>query len=128
MDERSNERVVTDLTIPATILGLGSEVHIYNLSIDGCMVEATSVALQTDHILSLTFLDQITIQGRVIWRYGQYAGVRFLGELHPAVVEHLGFKPSLVSVERLVPRDRFDRPLPELSAASAMIGVPLDQT
>ncbi len=127
MDERERARVVTEVTVPATIRGLETKVDVLDLSILGCKVQTTGVPVELNDRLILRLLDHLVATGHIKWYVGSIAGVEFDEPLDSAVVELLGFKPILVEVERMIPKDRFGRPLPSLTAADAITGVLLGE-
>jgi len=111
MDERNFERVVVERQIECRTRRGVKRAILYNLSVDGCMieVEAGSVAREEEIFVALGNL--IRARGRVVWQSGLNAGVQFSERLHEAVVRYLGFKPSRERFDEIQPRDRFGQPL-----------------
>lgn len=119
MDERSKVRTVADLLVPAETGGSNTQVCVHNLSSAGCLIETTTVAIAADEVIRLRFMDDISVDGYLVWQKGRLAGVRFSNELHQAVVEHLGFRVPAADKDLLVLKDRFGRPLPGMDGGSS---------
>ncbi len=118
MDERASKRVAVDKEIECRVGGRSARVLLYNLSVGGCMIETSNGLVSEGDWASLKLSDTILAGGVVIWQIGRNAGIRFEQALHGAIVEFLGFKPSIQSFDHAWPRDRFGRPLPELKTRS----------
>lgn len=86
----------------------------YDLSAGGCMFEANQIDLEVGQNITVTLATSLQ-PATVIWAFNQCVGVRFHHELHGAIVEHYGFKPSAIHFDALTPRDRFGRLLPPLA-------------
>ncbi len=86
----------------------------YDLSMGGCMFEVDQLNLSAGQEVTVTLAaaPQIAV---VIWAFSECVGVRFRTELHPAIVEHYGFKASVIKFDTLSPRDKFGRLLPPLA-------------
>jgi hypothetical protein len=110
MDERASCRTVVDLEIDASVDGLPLRLMVYDLSMDGCMVDTRGASLTAgDAPITLHFPQEVVITGTIAWSRGRVGGVRFDSPLHQAVVEHLGFKPKSESMQPF--RDQFGRQL-----------------
>jgi hypothetical protein len=110
MDDRGNKRVVVDLDLDARVHSRVTRVLVYDLSIDGCMIEAsTGQLLVADDAIELPLPYVGVTRGTLAWAQGRYAGVLFTHRLHAAVVDHLGFKPTPDRGHLL--QDRFGRPV-----------------
>ena len=110
MDDRSSKRVVVDLELEACVDSRVARVLVYDLSIDGCMIEARTGQLPVAGCaieLSLPHVGLTT--GTLAWTQGRYGGVFFTRRLHQAVVDDLGFKPTPDRGHRL--QDQFGRPV-----------------
>ncbi|MCT2398316.1 PilZ domain-containing protein [Novosphingobium mangrovi (ex Huang et al. 2023)] len=114
MDERDYERLIVDKGIECFVGERRYEVFLYDLSSGGCMIEAPRALLRVGMAIHLRLDEPIEASGQVVWMVGGNAGVRFSQLLHEAVVRHLGFTPSDLPFEEMVPSDRFGRPLPAL--------------
>lgn len=114
MDGRLYRRFVVDREIDCRIGNRIERVFLYDLSASGCMIETMAKPVVLGACLSVKFTHFIEAHGEVVWQIGQNAGVRFDELLPKMIVEHLGFKPTELNFEDILPKDRFGRPLPSL--------------
>jgi hypothetical protein len=114
MDERNFERVQVDKVVACSTARGAQQVLLYNLSVDGCMIECEGAPLAKGEEVTLSLTDLGRARGRVVWQAGVNAGVQFSHRIHDAAVQHLGFKPSPNCFDELWPVDRFGRPLTRL--------------
>ena len=114
MKDRQHPRVAVDRHVPCETVGTRAPVFMYDLSIGGCMFEVDEISLQVGQEVTVTLATSLQ-PAVVVWAIGECVGVRFCNELHAAIVEHYGFKPSVVEFDELSPRDRFGRLLPPLA-------------
>lgn len=117
MDERASNRVVVDLELDANVAGQSVRVLVYDLSMDGCMIDTGGEQLpDRNAAVDLSFPHDLLITGTLAWAHGGVGGIKFKERLHQAVVEHLGFKPKSEFVQEFP--DRFERPLSPRGQAS----------
>lgn len=64
-------------------------VAISDISCDGCSAEAECDWGEDCEFLHLRIDDRIDVNGRVLWHDGKRAGIRFYGQIHPAVIDQL---------------------------------------
>ncbi len=64
-------------------------VAISDISCDGCSAEAECDWGEDCEFLHLRINDAIDVNGRVLWHEGKRAGIRFYGQIHPAVIDKL---------------------------------------
>jgi hypothetical protein len=114
MQDRQHPRVAVDRHVPCESIGSVAQVFMYDLSIGGCMFEVDRISLQLGQEVTVT-LATSPYPAVVVWSFKECVGVRFRDELHAAIVEHYGFKPSPIKFEALSPRDKFGRLLPPLA-------------
>ncbi|OZA92940.1 PilZ domain-containing protein [Altererythrobacter sp. H2] len=114
---RAFNRFKTDEMIDCAVSGKRGKVALYNLSCGGCMIESGSKLLKQGASVSLVMREKIEVSGRVAWRIGKNAGIKFDQTLHPRVVEQFGYTEE--EFDRNDPRDRFGIPLVEMLHASA---------
>lgn len=114
MKDRQHPRVAVDRHVPCEVVGARGAVFMYDLSIGGCMFEAEEIVLEVGQEVTVT-LATSPQPAVVVWAFDACAGVRFHTELHAAIVEHYGFKPSAIQFDALSPRDKFGRLLPPLA-------------
>lgn len=115
MEERKNERKVVDYEVSCVFDSEPVKFFIYDICVDGCCIDTREERVSVGDELMFNFLDGICVEGKIVWKREQYAGVQFKQELHPALVLYLGFKPVAVSIDHVVPRDRFGRKLPAIT-------------
>jgi len=65
------------------------ELAITVLTPSGCEVVATSPWHGDCDFLRLVIDGRIHVNGRMLWRRGASAGIRFFGQIHPIVVDEL---------------------------------------
>lgn len=114
---RAFNRFKTDEMIDCAVSGKRGKVALYNLSCGGCMIESGSKLIKQGAPVGLVLRDRIEVRGRVAWRIGKNAGIKFEQALHPRVVEQFGYVDE--EFDRHDPRDRFGIPLVEMLHSSA---------
>lgn len=114
---RAFNRFKTDEMIDCAVSGKRGKVALYNLSSGGCMIESGSKLLKEGATVALTMRERIEVGGKVVWRIGKNAGIRFDQMLHPKVIEQFGYDEE--EFDRHDPRDRFGIPLVDMLKASA---------
>ena len=112
---RQATRVVTDIETTWNAQELSGTALMYNLSIGGCMIEFAGEPLFPGDVLALSMPQIPSLDGRIVWQAGRYAGIQFDQPLDEATVSELGFKEPEAGFSRQLPRDRFGRVLPVLS-------------
>ncbi|ANU08237.1 PilZ domain-containing protein [Paraurantiacibacter namhicola] len=117
---RSYNRFETDREIACTISGGRDFVQLYNLSCGGCMIETGHPDAAVNAIVQVHLNDMTVMPGRIVWRCGRNAGVKFEVPLHSRLVESLGYMPG-EEFDASDPRDRFGIPLETNSWASDAI-------
>ena len=110
MDQRASERYVVDLELKGTLEARKLRACVYDLSMDGCMIEAEGTPLpERGQSLQLIFPQGIKVAGTLAWASNRNAGVQFSQRLNAAVVADLAFKPD---PQRRQFVDQFGRNLP----------------
>jgi hypothetical protein len=95
MDERNAPRQVVDLKVSGTFRGEPCCVSLYDLSMDGCMVDTGGrLALRAGDTMQLDLPHAGATEATFLWTQGKVAGAKFSKRLHQAVVTQLGFRPS----------------------------------
>lgn len=115
MKSRASERVVADREVTCRFGGRKSIVLMYDLSVDGCMIDATDLEVTAGDPILLDLLDERSTSGEVVWQKAGCAGIRFAEPLHPVLVQYLGFRQPAEPFQAKLPRDRFGRLLPGLT-------------
>lgn len=75
--------------VPAYIDGRSVSLFVYDLSMDGCMIQAKSLKVREGQVIVLGFDERCTAVGTVLWRRNLTAGVRFETRLEPEAVARL---------------------------------------
>jgi len=110
MDERSSKREVLDLKVAGTFSGNPCCVLLYDLSMDGCMVDTDEkIAVRAGDTIQLELPHAGTTEATFVWTRGRFGGAKFTSQLHQAIVAQLGFRPS--SKPQTTFRDQFGRPV-----------------
>ena len=107
---RSYNRFRVDQEIDCRIDGKGVVASLYNLSSGGCMIETTEERAEDGAVVEIGLTDKVVMPGRIVWRLGKNAGIKFDLPLHQKVVEHLGYSED-EEFDRNDPRDRFGIPI-----------------
>jgi hypothetical protein len=109
VDQRASERFVVDLTAEGTLAGRSVRVCVYDLSMDGCMVEAQAPPLpEQGQAIELTFPDGFNVSGKLAWTMGKNAGVQFASRLNETEVARRALRPKDLPVGMA---DQFGRKL-----------------
>ncbi|MFZ1741897.1 MAG: PilZ domain-containing protein [Pontixanthobacter sp.] len=118
---RSYNRFTTDQEIDCLIGRTKHKVALYNLSCGGCMIETPDDDAVEGASVKIVLTGKAVMPGKIAWRVGKNAGVKFDLPLHQKVVEHFGYSDD-EEFDRDDPRDRFGIPLVEVrSMAAGMI-------
>lgn len=112
MERRAVKRVQTQAMVECLSGGRRQPATVYNLSTDGCMIEAPRGFLESGDGIMLHFSNRLAVEGQVAWRDGGQAGVHFLDKIHDLMVSALGFRDAKSDLNDEIGRDRFGRPLP----------------
>jgi hypothetical protein len=100
MDERCFSRVDVDRPADIAIGEFSLSALVYNLSASGCMLDGVDSSFVVGDPVSVS-LDGLpkAVDGHVVWKTGQYAGVQFETCIDQHVVNLLGFTPPVASLE-----------------------------
>ena len=107
---RAYNRFETDREIACSIAGARDFVQLYNLSCGGCMIETSHPGAMEGAEVQVHLNDMTVMPGKIAWRSGRNAGIKFEVPLHSRLVEKLGYIAS-ESFDDADPRDRFGIPL-----------------
>jgi len=108
MDERRAKRVVVDLKLDAQVEGAIVRVHVYDLSMDGCSIEAESTDFPSSGAsVTLRFLSDVEVKGTLAWVRSRNGGVHFKEPLPGPLVHQLGFADSATGQKGF--QDQFGR-------------------
>ena len=111
MDERSTIRAPAERQVQASIRGRKCLVRLHNLSAGGCLIEIAGPDTAQGDGITVSLIEGLQVCGHVVWTNADLAGVEFAERIHPALVEHLKVKQTLLRLDSLIPRDRFGRTL-----------------
>lgn len=75
--------------VPARIDGQSLSLFVYDLSMDGCMIQTANVEVSEGQVVVLEFDARCTAAGTVLWRQNLTAGMKFETRLKPAAVARL---------------------------------------
>lgn len=112
MDERTCEGSATDRLFVFHFDDKTELTPMYDLSIDGCMIEAPE-SLRERACVVVELLDNVDGHGKVICLRAGHARVLFDKQIHPVIVQYLGFHQPAEIIISKAPTDRFGRSLPE---------------
>jgi hypothetical protein len=73
----------------AQVLGRRLRLFVYDLSMDGCMVQTADLEVIEGQTIILEFDESCTTIGKVLWKRNITAGMKFESRLEPAVVNRL---------------------------------------
>jgi hypothetical protein len=108
MDERATKRVAVDLALEAGLEGVSLRVQVYDLSMDGCSIEAEAIDLpEPGSPITLRFADDCNLAGTLTWVKTRNGGVQFVERLPSFLVQSLGYADS--PSQRRGFQDRFGR-------------------
>ncbi|MEZ5693644.1 MAG: PilZ domain-containing protein [Altererythrobacter sp.] len=107
---RSYNRFETDQEVQVTVDKRTDYVRLYNLSSGGCMIESEDSELEQGSAITLRLAPKTEVPGRVVWRIGKNAGIKFGTPVHHRLVARYGFPPA-DEFDRNDPRDRFGLPI-----------------
>lgn len=92
MDRRKGDRIETRVTLQALAGGRSFPVRLMDVSPTGCQIDCSSAfVLSRGDKIVFRFSQEISMPGKVAWRRGAYAGVRFGMPLPETIARHLGF-------------------------------------
>ena len=75
--------------VPAQADGEIVSLFVYDLSMDGCMIQTANVEVSEGQLIVLEFEKGCTVIGSVLWRKNLTAGLQFETRLKPAAVTRL---------------------------------------
>ena len=75
--------------VPAQADGEIVSLFVYDLSMDGCMIQTANVEVREGQVIVLAFDEHCIAAGTVLWRRNLTAGMQFETRLKPEAVERL---------------------------------------
>ena len=89
MDQRSQDRVVTDRQLTCLYGGVERPIFVYNLSSDGCMALLED-GLEVGHEwISIILSSACEASGRLVWRHGSFVGIAFARKLDRRAIDRI---------------------------------------
>ena len=89
IDRRHFPRSVFMADVLAQADGEAATLFVYDLSMDGCMIQTAGLEVREGQVIVLTFDPDCTAVGTVLWRKNLTAGIQFEARLKPAAVARL---------------------------------------
>lgn len=117
MDGRAHKRVAIDREVQCKIDGVPGWVMIYDLSAGGAMIEVAGYRMAVGDPVELDLYDLITMTGRVVWKVGTNAGVKFDSLVSDWILGRLGVTNSSLRFDELPARDRYGQIISESPSA-----------
>ena len=89
MERRNGNRMGTRVALQVRAHGREFPVQLYDLSPTGCRIDCSSSLLSRGDRIVFRFAEEISVAGRIAYRRGGTAGVRFRSPLPEAIGRHL---------------------------------------
>lgn len=86
---RSSDRKRLDLLVQGRMRSRTLYVEVIDVSEGGCKIKGRHGFAETGENVILKIDGVRTPLGKIVWVDGEYAGLAFDGQMHPAVVDHL---------------------------------------
>jgi hypothetical protein len=92
MQRRDGNRIGTRVALEAQANGRVFPARLYDLSPTGCRIDCSrAYLLSRGDRIAFKFSEEISLTGKITWRRGGAAGVRFRDGLTEAIARHLQF-------------------------------------
>jgi PilZ domain len=88
MEHRISDRRPSRVELEVRALGRKFFAHLYDLSATGCRFNCAGSYVSTGDRIVFKFAQNTTVKGKIVWRNGAIAGVRFAAPLPPALSGH----------------------------------------
>ncbi|QPC98944.1 PilZ domain-containing protein [Qipengyuania soli] len=115
-EHRRIERDTCAGRIDYTFAGLTRPAHLVNMSREGCRLELSGPLPDAGDAIEITFIDGVSVSGRVVWEESGTVGVQFEQPIIEAIVRFFGLSPA-GSIRDEAPKDGFGRHLPPMGQA-----------
>ena len=89
VERRAAERLRIYAAIEISVRGCPAPAIAYDLSIDGCMIEASNGIVEAGDTIVLAFPNGISAEGTIVWTKHRNAGVRFAAGMRLVAVERI---------------------------------------
>lgn len=91
---RGSNRRDTRVVLEARVQGRALPVRLYDVSVTGCRIDCSTVDLSPRDKIVFKFADDISVAGKIAWRRGDVAGVKFASSLPDAIAQHLHLRAA----------------------------------
>lgn len=89
VERRAAERLRIEAAVEFSVRGRTEPAIAYDLSIDGCMIEASNGIVEAGDTVALAFPNGISAEGNIVWTRHRNAGVQFTPGMPLAAVERI---------------------------------------
>jgi len=89
LERRVAERFRIEAAVEFSVFDRSETAIAYDLSTDGCMLEASNGVVEAGDAVALTFPNGISAEGTIIWTKHRNAGVQFASGMSPVAVERI---------------------------------------
>ncbi len=114
MQKREQERFPAEERVELNLDGEVLRCRLRNIAPAGCMLACDCEEKLVGRDVSVTLLEGIVPEGRIVWQTEGYVGVRFYRDLGKVTVDYFRVA-NLMVLGDCEPVDVFGRPLPPLS-------------
>jgi hypothetical protein len=97
MEHRCNGRRPSRAELEVRSAGRKFLAQLYDLSLTGCRFDCSGSGFCTGDRLVFRFAEHMKVKGKIAWRKGAMAGVRFLSPLPPSMAVHVSDQPGSIS-------------------------------
>lgn len=121
MNQERFEKFDLDVEVSCHVDGNTRRLALYDLSPEGCMVEAPAGLFAKGRKLAVALPGGLIVRARLAWQRGARLGLRFIEPLDHDLVKLLGARIRRACELRYAPRDRFGRPISGLPVFGSVI-------
>lgn len=86
---RKSDRKPLDLLVQGRMRSRSVYVEVIDVSEGGCKIKGRHGFAEPDETVILKIDGVRTPLGKIVWVEGEYAGLEFVGKMHPAIVDFL---------------------------------------
>ena len=132
LERRAAERLKIQAVVDLSVGERSARAMAYDLSTDGCMLEAEKILLEAGSTVALAFRNGISASGKVVWTKHRNAGVQFAEAMPIAAVSRMAddcarpSPPGGISAQTAehapVSGRAFDQPLANASSPAGTSG------
>jgi hypothetical protein len=89
MEPRNHDRKDTRVALEARANGRTFAAQLHDVSPTGCQIDCARSDLSRRDRIVFRFAEEVNVAGKIVWRRGDTAGIRFLAPLPEAIARHL---------------------------------------